>query len=161
MYTENREETLPDHQRVEHTSPTATMTEYIDEGSGAPATPRNKKVQQTLDRHGTDDTDEYGATPTHASTSNVTMVGTEKGSVLNLDPREEMVTPDEDAQDGSSEPTPEDMVVFVDELKKRAQATRMTDDSERYEKQKLPISQLLIYVESLESPKTPRTGSSS
>ena len=54
------------------------MTEYIDEGSGAPATPRNKDVQQPLDRHGTDDTDEYGAMPTHASISNVTIVGTER-----------------------------------------------------------------------------------
>ena len=72
-----------------------------------------------------------------------------------------MVTPDEVAQDGSSEPTPEDIVTFVDELKKRAQATRMTDDSEWYEKQKLPLSQLLMYVESLESPMTPGTGSSS
>ena len=34
-----------------------------------------------------------------------------------------MVTPDEYAQYGSIEPTLEDMVVFVDELKKRAQAT--------------------------------------
>ena len=81
--------------------------------------------------------------------------------MLDLDPTEDMVTPDEVAQDGSSEPTPEDMVVFVDELKKRAQATGMTDDSEWYEKQKLPLSQLLIYVESLESPMTPGTGSSS
>ena len=72
-----------------------------------------------------------------------------------------MVTPDEDAQDGSNEPTPEDMVVFVDELKTRAQATGMTDDSEWYEKQKLPRSQLLLYLESLESPMTPGIGSSS
>ena len=72
-----------------------------------------------------------------------------------------MVTPYEDAQGVSREPTHEDMVVFVDELKKRVQATRMTDDSEWYEKQNLPLSQLLIYVESLESPMTPRTGSSS
>ena len=92
-------------------------------GSGALATPRTKAIEQPLDRHGTDDTYEYGAAPAHASTSNVTMVGTEKGSVLDLDPREDMVTPDEDAQGGSIEPTPEDMVVFVDELKKRAQAT--------------------------------------
>ena len=81
--------------------------------------------------------------------------------MFDLDQGEEMVAPYEDAQCGSREPTPEDMVVFVDELKKRAQATRMTDDSEWYEKQKLPLSQLLIYVESLESPMTPRTGSSS
>ena len=72
-----------------------------------------------------------------------------------MGPTEDMVTPDEDAQDGSSEPTPEDMVVFVDELKKRAQATRMTDDSEWYEKQKLPLSQLMIYVDALEAPMTP------
>ena len=76
--TDNREETRPATQIVVQTSPTETMTEYIDEGSGAPATPRTKAaVQQPLDLHGTDDTDEYGATPTHASTSNVTMVGTE------------------------------------------------------------------------------------
>ena len=49
-------------------SPVETMTEYIDEGSGAPATPRTKDIEQPLDRHGTDDTDEYGATPAHAST---------------------------------------------------------------------------------------------
>ena len=84
-----------------------------------------------------------------------------KGAMLDLIPREEMVTPYEDAQCGSIEPTPEGMVVVVDELKKRAQTTRMTDDSEWYEKQKLPLSQLLIYVESLESPMTPTTGSSS
>ena len=84
-----------------------------------------------------------------------------KGSVFDLDPREEMVTPDEDAQGGSREPTLEDMVVFVDELKKRARATGMTDDSEWYEKQKLPLSQVLIYVESLESPMMPGVGSSS
>ena len=84
--TDNREETLPDPQTVVQTSPTETMTEYIDEGSGAPATPRTKRaVQQPLDKHGTYDTDEYGAAPAHASTSNVTMVGTEKGSVLDLD----------------------------------------------------------------------------
>ena len=41
--------------------------------------------------------------------------------MLDLDPREEMVTPDEDAQCVSREPTLEDMVVFVDDLKKRAQ----------------------------------------
>ena len=80
--------------------------------------------------------------------------------MLDLDQGEEMVAPDEDAPSGSREPTPEDMVVCVDGLKKRAQATGMTDDSEWYEKQKLPLSQLLIYVESLESPMTPRTGSS-
>ena len=57
------------------TSPTETMTEYIDEGSGAPATHRTKRpLKQPLDKHGTDDTDEYGATPTHASTPNATMV---------------------------------------------------------------------------------------
>ena len=83
----------------------------------------------------------------------------EKGSELDLDPREEMVRPDEDAQGCSREPTLEDIIVFVDELKKRAQATEMTDDSEWYEKQKRPLSQLLIYVESLESPMTPGTGS--
>ena len=81
--------------------------------------------------------------------------------MLDLGPREEMVTPDEEAQCVSREPTPEDMVVFVDELKKRAQAAGMIHDSEWYEKQKLPLSQLLIYVESLESPMTPGTGSSS
>ena len=80
-------------------------------------------MTQALDKHGTDDTDEYGAAPAHASTSNVTIVGTEQRSELVLDPREEMVPPDEDAQSGPREPTPEDMVVFVDELKKRAQAT--------------------------------------
>ena len=81
--------------------------------------------------------------------------------MFDLDQGEEMATPAEYAQGGSSEPTLDDMVVCVDELKKRAQATRMTDDSEWYEKQKLPLSQLLIYVESLESPMTPGTGSSS
>ena len=38
--TDNREETLPDPQTDVQTSPTETMTTYIDEGSGAPATPR-------------------------------------------------------------------------------------------------------------------------
>ena len=80
------------------------------------------------------------------------------GSVLVLAPTEDMVKPDEETQ--TSEPTPEDMVVFVDELKKRAQATGMTDDSEWYEKQKLPLSQVLLYVDALETPMTPRTGSS-
>ena len=84
-----------------------------------------------------------------------------KRTVFDLDPREEMVTPDEDAQGVSREPTPEDMVVFVDELKKRAQAAGMRGDSEWYEKQTLPLSQLLIYVESLETPMTPGAGSSS
>ena len=74
--TDNREETRPTTQTVVQTIPTETMTEYIDEGSGAPATPRTKALEQPLDRHGTYDTDEYGATSTHASTSNVTMVGT-------------------------------------------------------------------------------------
>ena len=93
-------------------SPTETMTEYIDEGSGAPATPRTNDVQQPLDRHCTDDTDEYGAVPAHASISNVNIVGTDNGSVLDLDNPEDMVTQDELAQDGPSEPTLEDMVVF-------------------------------------------------
>ena len=34
-----------------------------------------------------------------------------KGSLLDLDPSEDMVTQDECAQAGPSEPTPEDMVV--------------------------------------------------
>ena len=79
--TGNREVSLPDPQTVVQTSPTETMTEYIDEGSGAPATPRNKDVQQPLYRHGTYDTDEYGAAIAHASTSNVTIVGTDRNSV--------------------------------------------------------------------------------
>ena len=138
-----------------------TMTDYIDEGSGAPATPRNTDVQQPLDRHGTDDTDEYGAVPAHASASNVTVVGTATNSVLDLDPLADMVQSDELAQDDPSEPTPDDMVTFLAELKKRAQAAGMRHDSEWYEKKKLPLSQLLMYVESLESPMTPGTGSSS
>ena len=69
-----------------------------------------------------------------------------------------MVKPDEETQ--TSEPTPEDMVAFVDELKKRAQAARMRGDSEWYEKKQLPLSQLLIYVESLETPMTPGARSS-
>ena len=72
-----------------------------------------------------------------------------------------MVTPDEDAQGVSREPTLDDVVVFVGELKKRAQATGMTDDSEWYEKQKRPLSQLMIYVEAFESPTMQGIGSSS
>ena len=63
--------------------------------------------------------------PAHASTSNVTIVGTDKRSVLDLDNTEDMVTQDELAQAGPSEPTPEDMVVLLDELKKRAQAKKV------------------------------------
>ena len=130
--TDNRETPLPEPPSDEQTSQTETMTEFIDEGSGAPATPRTSDVQQPLDRHGTDDTDEYGTAAAHASTSNVTIVGTDKGSVLDLAPTEDMVKPDEETQ--TSEPTPEDMVAFVDELKKRAQAAGMRGDSEWYGK---------------------------
>ena len=81
--TDNREETRPTTQTVADTSQTEPMTEYIDEGSGALATPRTKRaVQQPLYKHGTYDTYEYGAAPAHASTSNVTMVGTEKDQCL-------------------------------------------------------------------------------
>ena len=132
--TDNREVSLPDPQTVVHTSPTETMTEDTDDGSGALAARHTKHVQQPLDRHGTDDTDEYGTAVAHASTSNVTIVGTDKGSVLDLAPTEDMVKPDEETQ--TNEPTPEDMVAFVDELKKRAQTARMRGDSEWYEKTK-------------------------
>ena len=74
-----------------------------------------------------------------------------------MDPSTDMVTPYELALDGQSEPTPEDMV-GLDELKTLAQAKKV-DDSEWYEKQKLPLSQLLIYVDALEAPMTPGTGS--
>ena len=131
LSSENRKVSLASPLTAASNSPVGTMTEYIDEGSGALATPHTKDVQQPLYRHGTDDTDEYGAVPAHASTSNVTVVGTGKGSVLNMEPTEDMVTPDELAQYGSSEPTLDDMAV-LDELKKRAQATGMTDDSEWY-----------------------------
>ena len=84
--TENRQVSLAGPLTVVSNRPGETMTDYIDEGSGAPATPRNTDVQQPLDRHGTDDTDEYGAVPAHASASNVTIVGTTTGSVFDLNP---------------------------------------------------------------------------
>ena len=106
--TDNRETPLPEPPSDEQTSQIETMTEFIDEGSRALATPRASDVQQPLDRHGTDDTDEYGTTTAHASTSNVTIAGTDKGSVIDVAPTEDMVKPDEETQ--TSEPTPDDMV---------------------------------------------------
>ena len=64
--------------------PIETMTDYMHEVPGALATPRNSDMQQSLDRHGTDDTDEYGATPAHSSVTHVTIVGSVKGPELDL-----------------------------------------------------------------------------
>ena len=50
--------------------------------------------------------------------------------MLYLAPTEGMVKPDEETQ--TSEPTLEDMVAIVDELKKRAQVAGMRGDSEWY-----------------------------
>ena len=160
MSTENRQVSLAGTLAVMPNSPGETMTDYIDEGSGAPATPRNTDVQQPLDRHGTDDTDEYGAAPAHASASNVTIVGTATGSVLDLDPIEDMVKPDELEQDGPSEPTPEDMDAFWKDLEQRAKA-RGVGPSEWHGLRRQPLWQVLISVEALEHPTSPSVGSSS
>ena len=87
-----------------------TMTEYIDEGSGAPATPRSGNLQQPLDRHGTDDTDENGAVSAQSSVTHVAMVGSAAGPELDLTSAPEQLKP-EDTQD-VQEPTDSDRVAF-------------------------------------------------
>ena len=91
-------------------SPAEALTAYIDEGPGAPATPRSSNLQQPLDRHGTEDTDENGAVSAQSSATHVAMVGSAVGP--ELDPTS---SPDqlklEDTQD-VQEPTDSDRVAF-------------------------------------------------
>ena len=135
-----------------------TMTEYMDEGSGAPATPRSGNLQQPLDRHGTDDTDENGAVSAQSSATHVTMVGPAVGPELDL-----TSTPDqlklEDTQD-VQEPTDSDRRAFLADLEQRAKA-RGVGPSEWHEMRRQPLWQVLISVEALEHPTSPSVGSSS
>ena len=48
-----------------------THEEFADALSGAPVTPRVRELEQALDRHGTNDTDEFGANPQHTTVANV------------------------------------------------------------------------------------------
>ena len=94
------------------------MTEYIDEGSGAPATPRSGNLQQPLDRHGTDDTDENGAVSAQSSATHVAMVGSAVGPELDLTSAPDQLKL-EDTQD-VQELTDSDRVAFLVALEKRA-----------------------------------------
>ena len=65
----------------------------------------------------------------------------------------------EDTQD-AQEPTDSDRVALLAALEKRAKA-KGVGDSEWHEKRRLPLWQVLFYVEALESPLSPGVGSSS
>ena len=80
--------------------------------------------------------------------------------MLDLDPIEDMVKPDELEQDGPSEPTPEDMDAFWKDLEKRAKA-RGVGPSEWHDLRRQPLLQVLLSVEALEHPTSPSVGSSS
>ena len=143
-----------------------TVTTYIDEGSGAPATPRFGNPQQPVDRHGTDDADEHGAVLPQSADSNVAMVGSVVGAELEVTSEQVEVLPalaDQDPCEFAAgtvrEPATEDALAFLAELEKRAVACGI-GPSEWYEVRNRPLLDVLHYVESLETPSSVGASSS-
>ena len=134
------------------------MTEYIDEGSGAPATPRSGNLQQPLGRHGTDDTDENGAVSAQSSATHVATVGSAVGLEFDLTSAPDQLKL-EDAQ-AVQELTDSDRVAFLVALEKRAKACGV-GPSEWHGMRRQPLWQVLFSVEALEHPTSPSVGSSS
>ena len=143
-----------------------TMTAYAGEGSGALAKPRSGNPQQPLDRHGTDDADEYGAVPPQSADSTVAMVGSVVGAEVEVASEQVEVRPALDGQkpcelaaDTAREPATDDVLAFLVALEKRAVDCGI-GPSEWYEVRNRPLLDVLHYVEALEQPTSTRIGSS-
>ena len=86
------------------------------------------------------------------------MVGSAVGPELDLTSAPDQLTL-EDTQ-AAQTPTESDRVALLAALEKRAKA-KGVGNSEWHDKQRLPLWQVLFYVEALESPLSPGVGSSS
>ena len=136
------------------TSGTHELTEnldvYFNESSGAPLTPRSGELQQPLDRHGTDDTDEYGAAPPQASATNVMMAVPASAPELVVKETQVEVLPTQGTQE-MLEPDPDDIAALMSDLELRARACGV-GRSEWYEVSKRPLLDVLRFMEALETP---------
>ena len=131
--------------------------EYVDEGSGAPATPRSGTLEQPLDRHRADDIDEYGEAP-QAVAANVVMSGSVVGAELADSSRQVGVGSQQNTQ-GVPEVAADSVLAFLVALEKRARACGV-QPSEWYEVRNRPLLDVLRFVEALETPSSSGAASS-
>ena len=128
---------------------TPMAEEYFDELSGAPPAPRHGDLEQTLDRHGTSDLDEFGSAPGCSGETDVHLhaSGNTNETCIDLTTSEGPLPeffPEEADMQATMLPD------FLETLEERANFYGV-GPSEWYEVVRRPVPEILAYMEALET----------
>ena len=135
------------------------MLTYMDALSGAPRTPPCTETQQPLDRHGTDDVDEFGPAAQLACFDDVVLELASGREEEAIDVRDFEVVPDRSAGTLSYDAAAH-AESMLESYRERAMIQGL-GHSEWYDVCRRPLSDVLSFIEALEEPRAACASSSS